>query len=40
VRLIAQAHRGSANARNLEDGSGVEFVLELRGMPRRPLAGS
>lgn len=40
VRLIAQAHRGSANARNLEDGNGVEFVLELRGMPRRPLAGS
>lgn len=40
VRLIAQAHRGSANARNLDDGSGVEFVLELRGMPRRPLAGS
>ncbi|HST28267.1 MAG TPA: ATP-binding protein, partial [Rudaea sp.] len=40
VRLIAQAHRGSANAHNLEDGSGVEFVLELRGMARRPLAGS
>ncbi len=40
VRLIAQAHRGSASARNLEDGSGVEFVLELRGMARRPLAGS
>ncbi|MBS0571547.1 MAG: HAMP domain-containing protein [Proteobacteria bacterium] len=44
VRLIAQAHRGSASARNLtdqsgDDGSGVEFVLELRGMPRRPLAG-
>jgi dedicated sortase system histidine kinase len=40
VRLIAQAHRGSASARNLEDGSGVEFGLELRGMPSRPLAGS
>jgi dedicated sortase system histidine kinase len=40
VRLIAQAHRGGASARNLEDGSGVEFVLELRGMARRPLAGS
>ncbi|MBS0558209.1 MAG: histidine kinase [Proteobacteria bacterium] len=39
VRLIAQAHRGSASARNLHDGSGVEFVLELRGVPRRPLAG-
>ncbi|MHB8679517.1 MAG: ATP-binding protein [Rudaea sp.] len=39
VRLIAQAHRGNASARNLDDGSGVEFVLELRGMPRRPLAG-
>lgn len=40
VRLIAQAHRGGAAARNLDDGNGVEFVLELRGMPRRPLAGS
>ncbi|MGH8090563.1 MAG: ATP-binding protein [Rudaea sp.] len=40
VRLIAQAHRGSASASNLEDDSGVEFVLELRGMARRPLAGS
>ncbi|MCE7949588.1 MAG: HAMP domain-containing protein [Xanthomonadales bacterium PRO7] len=40
VRLIAQAHRGSASAHNLEDGNGVEFVLELRGMPRRPLAGA
>jgi len=39
VRLIAEAHRGSASARNLEDGSGVEFCLRLRGMPRRPLAG-
>ncbi|HZW50299.1 MAG TPA: HAMP domain-containing sensor histidine kinase, partial [Rudaea sp.] len=40
VRLIAQAHRGGASARNLDDGNGVEFVLELRGMARRPLAGS
>lgn len=40
VRLIAQAHRGSASARNLEYDEGVEFVLELRGMPRRPLAGA
>ena len=39
VRLIAEAHRGSASARNLEDSSGVEFCLQLRGMPRRPLAG-
>jgi len=38
VRLIAEAHRGSASARNLDDGSGVEFRLQLRGMPRRPLA--
>src|SRR5581483_4734646 len=40
VRLIAEAHRGSARAHNLADGSGVEFVLRLRGMPRRPLAGA
>jgi two-component system sensor histidine kinase ChvG len=39
VRLIAEAHRGNASARNLDDGSGVEFYLQLRGMPRRPLAG-
>jgi dedicated sortase system histidine kinase len=38
VRLIVQAHRGSASAHNLSDG--VEFTLELRGMPRRPLAGA
>jgi len=38
VRLIAEAHRGSADASNLDDGSGVEFRLHLRGMPRRPLA--
>lgn len=40
VRLIAEAHRGEASARNLDDGSGVEFCLHLRGMPRRPLAGA
>lgn len=40
VRLIAEAHRGEASARNLGDGSGVEFCLRLRGMPRRPLAGA
>ena len=39
VRMIAELHRGQAQARNLEDGSGVEFILVLRGMPRRPLAG-
>jgi two-component system sensor histidine kinase ChvG len=39
VRLIAEAHRGEASARNLDDGSGVEFCLHLRGMPRRPLLG-
>ena len=38
VRLIAELHRGEAHARNLPDGSGVEFSLLLRGMPRRPLA--
>ena len=38
VRLIASAHRGAASARNLADGSGVEFRLILRNMPRRPLA--
>jgi dedicated sortase system histidine kinase len=40
VRLVAQAHRGDAQARNLADGGGVEFRILLRGMPRKPLAGS
>jgi signal transduction histidine kinase len=40
VRMIAELHRGEASAHNLDDGSGVEFVLVLRGMPRRPLAPS
>ena len=35
VRLIAELHRGSARARNLAQGGGVEFRLSLRGMPRR-----
>jgi two-component system sensor histidine kinase ChvG len=35
VRLVAERHAGLARAANLEDGSGVEFVLELRGMPRQ-----
>jgi two-component system, OmpR family, sensor histidine kinase ChvG len=38
VRLIAAAHRGSASAKNLDDGNGVEFSLVLKGMPRRSLA--
>jgi len=39
VRLIAELHRGVATARNLPDGTGVVFSLELHGMPRRSLAG-
>jgi len=38
VRMIAELHGGEARARNLADGSGVEFIITLRGMPRRPLA--
>lgn len=38
VRLIAELHRGSARARNLPGGDGVEFRLSLRGLPRTPLA--
>jgi signal transduction histidine kinase len=38
VRMIAELHRGHASARNLDDGAGVEFIVTLRGMPRRPLA--
>jgi len=34
VRLVAERHAGQARAANLTDGSGVEFTLELRGMPR------
>jgi hypothetical protein len=37
VRLIVERHRGRAEARNLEDGSGVVFTLRLRGLPREPL---
>jgi two-component system, OmpR family, sensor histidine kinase ChvG len=38
VRLVAELHRGCASARNLADGAGVEFELQLRGMPRRRLS--
>ena len=37
VRLVAERHGGTAAARNLDDGSGVAFVLTLRGMPRQRL---
>lgn len=37
VKLVAELHRGGACARNRDDGSGVEFVLNLRGMSRRRL---
>ena len=33
VRLVAELHRGHAEARNLADGEGVEFLLHLRPMP-------
>ena len=33
VRLVAELHRGHAEARNLPSGDGVEFVLHLRPMP-------
>ena len=38
VRLVAELHRGTASARNLADGGGVEFGMRLIGMPRRRLA--
>ena len=38
--IVADLHRGQASAHNLEDGSGVEFILDLRGMPRRRLGGN
>jgi len=34
VRLIAEAHDGSALAYNLPAEAGVEFRLHLKGMPR------
>jgi signal transduction histidine kinase len=39
VRLVAELHHGSVRARNLAGGEGVEFILELTGMPRRSLIG-
>jgi dedicated sortase system histidine kinase len=38
VRLVAELHRGAASAVNLADGSGVEFKLDMPGMPRRRLS--
>jgi len=37
VRLVAERHGGTALAHNLDDGSGVAFSLQLRGMPRQRL---
>lgn len=34
VRLIAEAHQGTAQADNLPGDAGVEFRLRLKGMPR------
>jgi two-component system sensor histidine kinase ChvG len=39
VRLVAERHGGAAHARNLDDGSGVAFALQLHGMSRQRLAG-
>jgi two-component system sensor histidine kinase ChvG len=39
VRLIAERHHGVATARNLGDGSGVAFALQLHGMSRQRLGG-
>ncbi|MGH8157089.1 MAG: ATP-binding protein [Rhodanobacter sp.] len=39
VRLVAERHGGVASARNLDDGSGVAFTLQLHGMPRQRLSG-
>ena len=38
VRLVTELHRGVASAGNLADGSGVEFKLDMPGMPRRRLS--
>jgi len=39
VRLVAERHNGIATARNLDDGSGVAFALQLHGMSRPRLGG-
>lgn len=38
VKLVAEAHHGTATARNLDAGDGVEFVLALESVRRRRLA--
>jgi len=38
VRLVAELHRGRADAANLADGSGVAFSILMSGMSRRRLA--
>ena len=38
VRLVAELHRGRADAANLADGSGVAFSIAMPGMSRRRLA--
>ena len=38
VRLVAELHRGSALAHNLDGSRGVEFALRLSGMPRRRMS--
>jgi len=40
VRLVAELHGGTAEAHDLPDGKGVEFVLRLRGMPRAARSAS
>lgn len=37
VRLVAERHAGTAQARNLDEGEGVAFSLHLHGMPRQRL---
>ncbi|MEP7098761.1 MAG: ATP-binding protein [Dokdonella sp.] len=37
VRLVAELHQGRAAAANRTAGDGVEFTLQLSGMPRRSL---
>jgi signal transduction histidine kinase len=37
VRLVAELHNGRATAANLADANGVEFSLQMSGMPRRRI---